>query len=123
MDHETLLDDRPYRHAGIERRIGILEHDLHALSHPAEVGFAEGAQVRAAEVDLPAARLDQAEDAARKRRLPAAGLADEPERLSPAHVERHTVHCAKLCRTAARVALDAERLLDRVDPQRRFAWS
>jgi hypothetical protein len=47
--------------------------------------------VKAVVDDLAARRLDQPGDEARRRGLPAAGLADEPEGLAASNIERDTV--------------------------------
>ena len=62
----------------IERLIGILEDQLHAPPQSAEIAV-DGLIV---ELDAAGARLLQAEQRARKRRLAAARLAHEAERLS-----------------------------------------
>ena len=51
----------------------------------------EAADRAALEDDVTFGGLEQADDAAAERRLSAAGLADEAERLSGLHVERHVV--------------------------------
>src|SRR5581483_4783031 len=91
VDEHRLLDDLPDRHARVERRVRILEDDLHLLAQLAQVVPARRRQLVAHEADGAAGRLQQLQDAVPGRRLAGAGLADEPERLALRDLERDAV--------------------------------
>lgn len=90
--------------AGVQRRVGILENDLHLppdrlhvlggqvakIDHPVRVGEL-GSLVGPKEHPAPV-RLDQAGDAPDDRRFVAATLAGKSERLARIDREAHTVH-------------------------------
>src|SRR4029079_18192136 len=88
---DRLLDDVADRHPRIERRVRILEHDLHLAPHPAQVLAAERRQLLAVEEHGAAGRLGQLEDAIAGRRLARAGLADDAERLAWSDLEADVV--------------------------------
>src|SRR5438552_4781161 len=92
VDHQGLADDRAHRHSWIERRVRVLEDDLHLLAERAQRSLIERGDVLALERDLTGGRLDQAEDRAARGGLAAARLADEAQRLAGHDVERHVVH-------------------------------
>jgi hypothetical protein len=75
--------------------------------------------------DLAAGRLEQPRDEARHGRLPAAGLADEPERPSARDLERDAVHRVHLPALAAEedAAGEREQLLEVVDREQGGAWA
>ena len=79
---QRLGDDAAGRHARIERRVRVLEHHLHALAVRAHRAGVEMRDVLAVEADRAGGRLDQAQQQRADRRLAAAGLADEAERLA-----------------------------------------
>ena len=91
MEVERLAYGLAYGHAGVQRRVGILEDrpDLSAVT----LGRAgiEGREVLPVEEDRPLGGLQQLEDAPGDGRLPASGLADEAERLPAANGEAHLV--------------------------------
>src|SRR5581483_10463350 len=59
VDEHRLLDDLPDRHARVERRVRILEDDLHLLAQLAQVVPARRRQLVAHEADGAAGRLQQ----------------------------------------------------------------
>jgi len=92
VDHERLLDDRLDVHARVERAEGVLEHDLHAPPQPPHLVGRQRPDVDPVEHDAPGGQLEQAQDAARDRRLAAARLAHQTERLAAAHGEGDVVN-------------------------------
>ena len=92
VDDERLRDRGADRHAGIERRVRILEHDLHLASQPAQLALVDGGELGAAELHRARGRHDQLQHAPPDGRLARAGLADEAERLPGADRERHIRH-------------------------------
>ena len=72
----------------MQRRIRILKHDLEMAAQRPHRRSGQLRDVLAAQQDLAGGRLEQAHDAAAKRRLAAAGLADQPQRLAGGKVER-----------------------------------
>ena len=92
VDRQRLADDRAGRHARIERCVGILEDHLHLAAHAAQIATLELRQLYFAELDGAARRTVELQDRAARRRLAAAALADEAERLALADVKRHAVN-------------------------------
>ena len=84
---QRLGQDLAHGHARIERRVGVLEDDLHVAAERAQRLAIGGAHVASLETDLAGGRLDQAQHQAAGRRLAAAGLADERQRLAGMQVE------------------------------------
>ena len=80
--------------AWIERGIRILEDHLHVPAKRLQLARAERSEVLAHEPDAPAGRSIQPQQRASERRLAAAALADQTERLVPPDGEADTVHCA-----------------------------
>jgi hypothetical protein len=80
-----------HRETGIQRRVRVLEDELHVAPQPLHARPGRAAHVLAAEGQAPGVGLDQAQQEPRQRRLAAAGLADDPERLGRIDVERHAV--------------------------------
>src|SRR5579864_4608165 len=79
---QQLADDVAHRHARIQRRIRILENDLELAANRPHLLAREPRDVAPVEDDLAGCRLDELDDRARQRRLAAARLAYEPERLT-----------------------------------------
>ena len=73
--------------ARVERRVRVLEDHRHLAPLPAEVLSAEGREILAPKRDAARGRLVEAEQGAPERRLPAAGLADQPDRPARADGE------------------------------------
>jgi hypothetical protein len=82
MEPERLADDLSARHPRIERRVRILEDDVHATPVRAEIAPGEVRDVRAVQPDRPCGGLVETVDAVADGRLPAPRLADEAEDLS-----------------------------------------
>ena len=91
VDDEGLADDRAHRHARVQRRVGVLEDDLHVSPEVAERPLVESRHVLTLEGDLARGRLDEAEDAAASGGLAAARLAHQPQRLALEDAERHVI--------------------------------
>ena len=82
MNDEGLADDVADGHPRVERRVRILEDDLHLPADLAHLAALEARDVAAVEEDLARRGLRQLDQRARQGRLAAARLADEAERLS-----------------------------------------
>src|SRR3546814_2709778 len=67
------------------------EDDLHVAPQRRQLARIQGRDVLALEPHLAAGRLDQPEDAASRRGLAAAGLADDPERFAGLEFEADAV--------------------------------
>src|SRR5947209_12194555 len=122
VNDEGFADDGADRHARIERGERILEHELHVPPHRAQIVATELANVLTVEADLAVGRLDQAQHAAARGRLAAAGFADEAEGLAAIDRERHAVDridAADLARQQA--AEHGEMFLQAADAEQRFA--
>src|SRR5690606_12413309 len=83
------VDDPP---PGVQRRDRVLEDHLHLRPQPAQLLGAEAAEVAPVEDDPAGGGRWRVHDRPGRRRLAAAGLADEPERLAPGDVEGHVGH-------------------------------
>src|SRR5215207_2305437 len=121
VDRQRLVDDGADGHARVERGVGVLEDDLHVAPKRGQLGAAERRHVLALEPHLARGRFDQAQDAAPGRRLAAARLADEPERLAGFELEADAVdgvHPFDVAREQA--ALHREALHERLDAQQRL---
>ena len=122
MDLERFRDNVPDTHPRVERRVRILEDDLHVTPHLAHRRAAEREQVDVPEPHLTRRGLDQAQHAAPRRRLPAARFADEPERLAFLDREAHLVdslrgrHGSEEARSAGEVLGQAADVDDRHQP-------
>src|SRR5262245_26184599 len=88
---ERLPDDRAGREARVQAGIGILKHDLQALTLAAHGLARQGGNVLALENDAAGGRIDQAQDQAPDRGFAASGLADEAQRLPSLQRERDAV--------------------------------
>ena len=92
MNDERLFDDLPRPHPRVERRIRILKHDLHLPPRCPQLATRDKREdILAAKADLARGRLDQPQQAAAGRRLAAAGLADQAERLALFDREAHVI--------------------------------
>src|SRR5579884_2172200 len=85
VDRERLRDDLPHALPRVERRVRILEDDLHLAADRPQRALAEMGDVAPVEPHDARGRLEQPDDEARGRRLAATRLADDPERLAAAH--------------------------------------
>ena len=77
--------------ARVERGVGILEDQLHVAAQALHARRPGGPHILAGEDQGPRIRLDQSENQPGQCRFPAAGLADDTERLARIDVERHVV--------------------------------
>ena len=84
-------DDRADGQARVQRRVRVLEDHLHIAALAAQLARARRRQFHAHELDRAGRRLVELEDGPSDRRLAAAGLADQAERLATADAERHVV--------------------------------
>ena len=112
VDAERLADDVADRHARVERRVRVLEDDLHLPAHLAHLAPTEVRDVAPVEDDLARRRLDQLDQRAREGRLAAAGLADEPERLARAQCQVDAVDGVDLADRALEDAGPDREVLD-----------
>jgi len=87
MHLERLADRVGDRAAWVERRVRILEHDLHVASSRAQLSGREVHEFPAVERDVSGGGLEQPEHQTRHGRLARAALADETERLALVEVE------------------------------------
>ena len=88
---QRLRDDVADGHPRVERRVRILEDDLHVAAQFPDLASRQFRQLLAHEPHRAARRLDQLEDAVAGCRLPGAGLADEAERLALGDLEADAV--------------------------------
>ena len=84
---ENAADREPRIQAGIR----ILKDDLHAPAQRPHLAARQTDDLLPFELDAAARRLNQLQDAAARRRLAAAALADQAEHFSGVHVERDPV--------------------------------
>ena len=91
VQRERRADDLADPLARVQRRERVLEDHLHLAPDGLELRAAGLRDVGAAEADRAAGRVEQAHERARQRRLAAARLADEAERLALAQVQRDVV--------------------------------
>src|SRR5580698_9543650 len=114
MDAEWFADDIAGRHARIERGERILEDDLHRTPMRPQLGFPEPGDIAAIEPDGAAGWFDQTQNAARDRRLAAAGFSDKSEGFPDAKRKTHTVHGVHGADLAAEDAAPHRIFLDEV---------
>ena len=91
VNAQPLADAGADRGSRIERRERVLEDDLHPAPERLEVTSSERSDIGAVEHHPAARRLDQAQQRATDRRLAAARLADEAERLAATDREADVV--------------------------------
>src|SRR4029079_19413941 len=121
VDHQRFADDRAYGHAWIQRRVGILENDLHLAADRAQRLRVQAGDVLAVEPDLARSRLDQPQDATARGRLAATRFAYEPERLAGLDLEAHSVDGVHPVDRAREQAAPDRKVLDQVlDAQQRL---
>jgi hypothetical protein len=89
---ERLTDDLTDGHAWVERRVRILEDDLHAPSDFPERLLFDLGETLVIVVDLSGGGLFELKDATSCRRLSASRLTDKPEGLAPGNVKADPVH-------------------------------
>src|SRR5262245_27125702 len=88
---QRLADNGAGAHARIQRRVWVLEDDLHLLPERPELSLPQPCDVAAAEAQDARRGLDQTQDGAANGGLAAARLAYEPERLAGSDGEAHVV--------------------------------
>jgi len=91
MDLQALGDDFTDGHARIERRVGVLEHNLHVAPQGLELGPTLGKHILTVEIDRAASVGRQAQHGAADGRLAAARLTHQAERLPFAHREADAI--------------------------------
>ena len=120
MDPERLADDVAHGHPRVEGGVRVLEDDLELATNASHLFAVEARDVAAIRDDRARSRLDQLQNRARQSRLPAARLADEPERLALLHLEIDAVDRMDLTDGPLENALSDREVLDEVlDPQDR----
>jgi hypothetical protein len=87
VHRQRLADDPLHGHARVERAERVLEDDLQVAAQAAHLRRRQRHHVGAVVDDLPGVGLDQAQDQPAGRRLAAARLADQAERLAAADGE------------------------------------
>ena len=92
-------------HAWVERAVGILEDHLHAAAQGTQLRLRRVRDVDAVEPDLAGVGFDQANDHPAERRLPAAALADDAERLARPQAQRRVLDGEYGGKRAPRAAL------------------
>src|SRR6266481_4654574 len=101
VGNERLGDDRIDAHAWVERGIRVLKDSLDRLAVVPPRGRVEPLQVASFEANGAAGRLFEPEHELRRRRLAAAGFADDPEGLAALDRERDPVDRANHAALAA----------------------
>ena len=91
VDPERVADDLADALARVERRVRVLEDHLHLAPERPQLAPRERRDVGAVEADRAARRLVQPHEQPAERRLPAARLADDAERLAAPDLERDAV--------------------------------
>ena len=87
-----LAHNGPGAHAWIERRVGVLEHDLDLAAHPAQCIAPKGRHLNAVQPDRSAGDGHQPHGGKRGSRLAGAALADNAEGRAAAHIVGDAVH-------------------------------
>jgi hypothetical protein len=91
---ERLGDNLPYRHAWIERAIGILEDHLHLSTDRTQRRFSQARERSSLEDDLASRRLFKLQDATAECGLPTPRLPDQSQSLPAGNREADAVHSA-----------------------------
>ena len=107
-----LGDDVARRHPRVQRRVGVLEHHLHAAAELQQVLAAQAERVDAVEAHGALVGALQHHQCPCQRGLSAAGLADQAERLAAREVEGDAVERAQPLLAGVR---HAERLAEVAD--------
>ena len=113
VDAERLRDHLMDRHPRIERRIRILEHHLQLAALRPQPRRPHRGDVIVLDQDRAAARIDQTQDQPPQRGFATAGFADQSERPSGGHEERHVAHRAQGVAPPTVVAADVKILSKR----------
>jgi hypothetical protein len=91
LNPERGTDDRADRVPRVQRRVRVLEDHLHVPPQRAQLALRQVGDVRALEDDRTTGRFEEPDEHAARGRLAAAGLADQPQRLSLVDIEVETV--------------------------------
>ena len=94
---QRLGNDITSPHARIERRIRVLENDLHLPPIRAEGVRRKPGDVGTVEQDFTSGRLDQAQERFGRRRFAAAGFADESQRFTRVEREGNAIDRPDRC--------------------------
>ena len=94
VDAQRLGQHRADRHPRVQRRVRVLEDHLHPAAHLAQRIPLQGGHVHPVELDPTVRGVHQPDHGSSERRLAAAGLPHQPERLAALDVERDAVHGA-----------------------------
>ena len=105
VDRQRMPDRLPDRHRRVQRRVRILEDDLHPAPVFAQLALVQLRDVAVLEDDAAVGGADETEQRPPESRLAAAGLADEPEHLALPEVERDVVDRPDLASLPADQAL------------------
>ncbi len=100
VDQQALGDDVAHGHARVQRRIGVLEDDLHVAAQRLEFVGAQIEDILPVEEDRARIRRNQAQDRPRHGGLATAGLADQPEGLAFLDRETDVIDRLHPCRDA-----------------------
>ncbi len=121
VDVEALADDLADAHARVEAGVRVLEDDLDVAPGRLQLARVEVEERLALEADLAVGRRDQPQDDLAERRLAAAGLAHEAERLTFGDVEADPVDGANRAELAdaEQAAADVEVLDEVLDLEQR----
>ena len=118
---DRLGEDVAHAHARVQTRERILEHDLHAPAQRTQGGGGEVVDAAAVEHHLTGRDVEQPQDRAPDRRLAAAALADERERLAARDREGDAVDRVDEGARTQQAAADPEVFLEIVDLEQRRA--
>ena len=114
------LDDFGHPHARVERRVGVLEYDLHLVAFGAQLGARQARQVLARKQHAPAGRFGEAQYAFAHGGLAAARLADQAERAPGGDRQRDAVDRLDVAGYALQHAASYREInLEVLDPQQR----
>ena len=113
VNDERLFDDISRPHPRVQRRIGILKHNLHIAPRPAHARLGKLQDIFTAEKHLAGRGFDQSQDAPSGCALPAARLTDKAEHLAFVDRKAHVVHRLDDGRRAPEPA-PADEVLDEV---------
>src|SRR5690606_35803330 len=106
------LDDLGHGHAWRKGAVGILKHHLKVLAHRADFAGTQAVDAPPHEHDRTF-RGDETQDRKPEGRLAGARLADDADRLSPAHADRNPVDSLHMAdRSAQEATLNGEPDLD-----------
>src|SRR5581483_3028194 len=106
VDAERVADRLLQRHRRVQRRVRVLEDDLHAPPQPAELALGQADDLAPLEAHAAGGGGNEAEERTAERRLAASRLADQPEHLPLAQVEGDVVHRLHPTRLASNQAVE-----------------